>query len=64
MFLQENSLKPKPWKLENLGSLCCVMHNSFYTTLNAMKLILNENVLTELFIHIKDVSFDFVMREI
>ena len=64
MFLQENSLKPKPWKLENLGSLFFMIHNSFYTTPNAMKLILNESRLTELFIYIKYVSFGLIMREI
>ena len=46
------------------GSLCCVIHNSLNTTPNAMKLILNENILTEIFIHVKYIRFGFITREI
>ena len=46
------------------GSLCGVTNSSFNTTPNTMKLILNENRLIELFIHVKYVSFGLVMREI
>ena len=46
------------------GSLIYMTHNSLNTNPNVMELILNENRLIEIFIHIKYVSFGLIMREI
>ena len=46
-------IETKTVEARNSGSLCGTTNNSFNTTSNVMKLILNENKLIELFIHIK-----------
>ena len=57
-------IETKTVEAENSTSLFFATNNLFYTTPNAMKLILNENRFIELFIHIKYVKFDLKMREI
>ena len=57
-------MKTKTVEVENSSSLYCAPNNSFNTTQNAMKLILNEIRIVELFIHIKYVNFGLKTMEI
>ena len=64
MFFTRKLMKIKTIEAENSGSLYCTPNNSFNTTQNSMKLILNENILVEIFIHVKYVNFSLKTREI
>ena len=57
-------MKTKTVETGNSGSLYCVPNNSLNTNWNAMKLILNENRLVEISIHIKYMNFGLKLREI